>query len=465
MRNIKKIFSILIFFLLIISCKQASQDNSLAGSVLDTDFARQVDNVLSQFFSKNRPGASVIVKKKGEVLFRRGYGLADLEHTIPIEPDMVFRIASLTKQFTAVLIMQLVEQGKISLDDEIIKFFPPYLTQGNKVTVTHLLTHTSGIKNFHELDDFQEHLHKDFTLLEMIDRFKNEPLDFTPGERYRYSSSGYLVLGAILEKVTGKTYEENLKEKIFIPLGMKNSYIGRNDTIIPRRVRGYTLEDGRIYNIMQGNLTQTLSSGSLAMSVDDMAIWDDALYTDTLLSDQSKERMWTPFVLNDGRSGNYGFGWELTEFLEHKLISHTGSIDGFTSAAIRVPDEHIFIAVFFNFWPPDPSPAFLAKRILSIALGVPEKQPLDMSVEHYQKYVGTYKTENKRITFVVEIEDRSLFLTINRSRFEILPESETRFFFKAAFHLVDFEMDENGDISKLVFKPEGGLIFQAEKEQ
>jgi len=464
MHNMKKVFSILILFLLVISCKPGSQDNSRSGDTFDSDLAQQVDNVLSQFFSENRPGASVTVKKKGKILFRKGYGLADLEHNIPIEPDMVFRIASLTKQFTAVMIMQLVEQGKISLDDEIVKFFPDYPTQGHKVTVTHLLTHTSGVKNFHELDDFQENLHKDFTLLEMLDRLRNEPFDFTPGERYRYSSSGYLILGAIIEKVTGKTYEENLKEKIFIPLGMKNSYIGRNDTIIPRRVRGYTLEDGRIYNIMQGNLTQTLSSGSLAMSVDDMAIWDDALYTDTLLSDQSKERMWIPFVLNDGRSGNYGFGWEITEFLEHKLISHTGSIDGFTSAAIRVPDERIFIAVFCNFWPPDPSPAFLAKRILSIALGVPEKQPLDMSIEQYQKYVGTYKTANKRIIFVVEIEDGSLFLTVNRSRFEILPESETRFFFKTAFHLVDFEKDENGYVSKIVFRPEGGLIFQAERE-
>ncbi len=124
MHNMKKVFSILILFLLIISCKPGSQDNSRSDDTLDTDLAIQVDNVLAQFFSENRPGASVIIQKKGEILFRRGYGLADLEHNIPIEPDMVFRIASLTKQFTAVLIMQLVEQGKISLDDEIIKFFP-----------------------------------------------------------------------------------------------------------------------------------------------------------------------------------------------------------------------------------------------------------------------------------------------------------------------------------------------------
>lgn len=465
MRNLRNLFFALTLILLIISCKPVSHINTETDYQPDTELTKLIDEVLSQSFSENKPGVSVLARKEGETIFRRGYGLADLEHNIPIEPDMVFRIASITKQFTAVLIMQLVELGNIALDDKITKFFPDYPAHGNEITVKNLLTHTSGVKNFQELDDFQEHLYKDFTLLEMIDRFKNEPLDFPPGERYRYSSSGYILLGAIIEKVTDRTYEENLKENIFGPLGMKNSYIGRNDTIIPRRVRGYTIKEENIFNIFQGNLTQTLSAGSLAMSVDDMAIWDEALYTDKLLNEESKEKMWTPYVLNSGTSGNYGFGWYITEFLEKKLISHTGSVDGFTSAVIRVPEEHIFIAVFANFWPPDPSPSYLAKRIFSIMLGIPEKKPLDMSVEQYQDYTGTYKTSNKRITFIVTIEDDRLFLTINRSKFEILPESETHFFFKNAFHVVDFETDENGNFFKLTFRPEGGLVFQAEREQ
>ncbi len=431
----------------------------------ETELSLRIDTILSEFCTDDRPGIAVIACRDSRPVFRKAYGLADLEHGIPLEPDMVFRIASVTKQFTAMLIMQLVEAGAISLDDELTAYIPEFPTQGNTVTIRHLLTHTSGIGNYHQLDDFQEKLYRDFTPDQMIERFTALSFDFAPGEQYRYCNTGYFLLGAIIERVTGKSYSENLREKIFDPLGMNSAQVARNDTLIPRRVRGYWCEDGVHCNIAQSNLTQAFSTGSLAMSVDDLATWDEALYTDALLSDAGRRQMWTPGVLDDGSSTQYGFGWELTEYLGHDLISHDGSIDGFTSAVIRVPDEHIYIAVLNNVYPSDPGPVFCAKRILGVMLGVPEKQVMPMSTEHLQPYVAMYTTENGRLNFHVTFEEDSLFMRIGSRKFEIVPETTTNFFMPRAFHTVDFELDEQDVPTHFVFTTDTGRVFEADRNE
>src|SRR5262245_36905600 len=172
------------------------------------DLETAINEVLEKSFKPNEPGAAVIVVKDGRVIFRKGYGMANLELGVPVEPDMIFRIGSVTKQFTAVAILMLAEQGKLSLNDEITKFLPEYPTQGHKITVEHLLTHTSGIKSYTGLPEWRPLWRKDVTMRELIDLFKDKPMEFAPGERWNYNNSAYVLLGAIIEKVSGQSYAD-----------------------------------------------------------------------------------------------------------------------------------------------------------------------------------------------------------------------------------------------------------------
>jgi D-alanyl-D-alanine carboxypeptidase len=200
--------------------------------------AQEIDTLLRQTYRPDEPGAAVIVVKDGSVILRGGYGMANLELGVAIEPDMVFRLGSVTKQFTAVVILMLVEEGKLRLDDDITRFLPGYPTHGYHITVEHLLTHTSGIKEHIDMPEWQRLARTDVTLGELIDVFKDQPMVFTPGTRWEYSNSAYVLLGAIIERVTGERYEDVLQRRIFGPLGMSQSGYDHTERIVPGRVAG-----------------------------------------------------------------------------------------------------------------------------------------------------------------------------------------------------------------------------------
>lgn len=435
---------------------------SQVGSAQDTQgrsesIADQIDNKLLPAFKDDRPGAAVIVAVDGEVVFRRGYGLASVELAVPIEPDMVFRAASITKEFTSVLVMQLVEQGLISLDDEVTKYLPGYPVQGHTVTIAHLLSHTAGVTDYVGLEAFQDRVREDHTLDDIIAYFADQPFESAPGEQYSYSNSEYILLGAILEEVTGKTYEELLRENIFYVIGMNSSYVSSHDDIIPQRVSGYTEEEGIVYNSSIVSMTASFSSGSLMTSVDDLATWDEALYGNELLSDQSKERMWSPFTLNDGQTTDYGLGWMVTSFLGRRVLMHDGWVDGFLASAMRLPDEHIFVSVLSNTDSPEMGPNVAAKEILALLLGTPEKIAIHLDQEILARYAGDYIRTNGRVWKIVA-EDGKLFLAPNESfRFEIFPRTESSFFFEDGFETVVFEFDDDGAVTDLVFTLDTGV--------
>ena len=265
--------------------------------------AGAIDQLLSGTFKPGEPGAAVIVTRKGQTLFRKGYGMADLELQVPIEPDMVFRLGSVTKQFTAVAILMLEEQGKLSVSDPITKFLPDYPTQGHTITVEHLLTHTSGIRSYTEMPEWLPQWRKDFTLNELIDFFKNQPMDFAPDEKWLYDNSGYILLGAIIEKASGQSYEDFIRTKIFEPLGMKHSCYDHTERIIPKRVKGYERTSSGFQNAPYLSMTQPYAAGSLASSVDDLALWNSALWSNKLLKPESLAKAHKAHVLKDGRDG------------------------------------------------------------------------------------------------------------------------------------------------------------------
>jgi D-alanyl-D-alanine carboxypeptidase len=416
------------------------------------DVVRQMDALLSGAYQPGAPGGAVLVMKDGIPLLRKGYGLANLELGVPIRPEMVFRLGSMTKQFTAVGILMLVHEGKLALDDEITRFLPDYPTHGQKITVENLLTHTSGIRSYTDLPSWLQLWRKDFTVQGLIDLFKNEPMQFKPGERWEYDNSGYILLGAILEKVSAKSYAEFIRQRIFEPLGMKHSYYGAEEPIIPGRVAGYEKRDGGFVNTAYLSMTQPYAAGSLLSSVDDLALWDAALYTGKLVPRALLERAWTPYRLANGSSTGYGYGWAIWEYSGHRVIEHGGGINGFATSGMRLPADHVYVAVLANCPGLKPSPNELALKLAALAIGQPLRDPVPVKVpaEALDRHVGVYRIDDKQTRIVERDGDHLVTQRTGGAKAEAYPLSETEFFYRETSDRIRFVRDEKGETTAML---------------
>jgi len=426
--------------------------------------SRALDGLLLKAFKPDQPGAAVIVVRKAEVLLRKGYGLADLEFRIPIEPDMVFRLGSVTKQFTATAILMLEEQGKLSVDDPITKFLPDYPTQGQEISVEHLLTHTSGIRSYTSMPEWQPLWRKDFSVGELVDFFKNQPMDFAPGERWLYNNSGYILLGAIIEKACGQPYEQFIQNNIFDRLGMKHSSYDRTERIIPRRVRGYQRSAQGYQNAPYLSMTQPYAAGSLASSVDDLALWNGALWSNKLLRKETLAKAHRPYTLKDGRSTKYGYGWTIASYEEHRTIEHGGGIHGFASYVLSTPDDEVFVAVLTNGAAgPGASPGRLAVQMAAIAIGKPVTEPraITLTAEQLERYAGVYSLNDKS-EISIRREGGQLYIQRSGGSLSpIQPLSEMEFFIPNSFDRVAFHAGAAGRISGLEMRPRASMAEAA----
>jgi D-alanyl-D-alanine carboxypeptidase len=417
-----------------------------------------IDALLKGWFPADKPGAAVIVVKDGHTLFRRAYGMANLELGVPLQPDMVFRLGSITKQFTATAILMLAEEGKLSLQDPIEKHLPGYPTQGHVITIEHLLTHTSGIQSYTDMPGWMtSRIQGPMTVTELIDGFKKEPMQFAPGDRFAYNNSGYILLGAIVEKASGKTYEAFVKERVFQPLGMTSSYYDHTETILPKRAPGYTREGDQPRNARYLSMTQPYAAGSLASTVDDLARWDASLYTETLLKKSSLDRAWTPYVLKDGKSTGYGYGWGVSTLRGRRAISHGGGIFGFSTYAVRLPDERVYVAVLCNSDSPPADPGYLVKKIAALAIGdpFPEPAPITLDPKTLERYTGVYKIDETSTRTVTAENGRLYTQRSGGERLEVRPGSETEFFYDKSLTRLRFVLDASGRAVEMLFYPEG----------
>ena len=313
----------------------------------------KVDEFVKAEMQKRKiPGLSIAVVRNGEVAYAKGYGLANVELNVAAAPETVYQSGSLGKQFTATLVMMLVEEGKMGLDDHISKYIPDAPEIWKAISIRHLLTHTSGISN--KLYD-QINMRQDYTEDELLQKIAATPLDFQPGEKWNYSNPGYVTLGIIIHKVTGKFYGDLLKERIFAPLGMTTARIINEADIIANRAAGYRLVKGELKNQeWVSPALNTTADGSLYLTVHDMAKWDAALYTEKLLKRASLDQMWTPVELNSGKLQQYGFGWAFGKPNGHRLIEHGGAWQGFTSYIARYVDDRMTLIVLTNLAGADP---------------------------------------------------------------------------------------------------------------
>ena len=306
------------------------------------------DYVRTQMNKQHIPGLSLAVVKNGHIEKSAGYGLANVELNVPVRPDTIFQIQSITKTFTASAVMLLVEEGKIGLDDKITKRLSGLPESWKDITIRHLLSHTSGIKDF--INEPTVDMRKDIQPEDVIESLRKLPLNFPPGEKYAYSNTGYHLLAMIIREVTGKYWGEFLKERILVPLEMDDTRVISLSSIVTNRASGYLWENGELRN---GRfITPTIlayAGGGLRSTVLDLAKWDAALYTEKILKRSTLDQMWTPMKLNDGSDSSYGLGWGVTNYHGHRLISHTGShMTGFKTALARFVDDKLTVIVFTN---------------------------------------------------------------------------------------------------------------------
>ncbi len=431
------------------------------------EVSTDLDVLFTFAYPEDAPGATVIVVRDGETLLRAGYGMANLELEVAMEPDMVLGLGSVTKQFTAVALLMLAQEGKVKLDAPLTDYLPDYPQGSAPITLRHLLTHTSGIQSYTAMDNFLDQVAHKFTVDEMIDRFKDEPMNFAPGEKYAYNNSAYFLLGAVIEKVSGMSYEEFIEERIFAPLGMEHSYYGDPEQVVPRRASGYGGRPGAYRNARYIDMSQPYSAGALLSTVDDLAKWDAALYGDTLLPAQRLQEAWTAAKLNDGRSIHYGFGWSVTDYEGYTVLRHGGAIFGFVSHVVRIPEAKIFVAVLSNNPVLPPGPGELALRAALMALGKPLEGRVEAKLDSalLDEYVGLYEIEGdaENWRMVTRKGDRLYTQRRRGHSFALLAAKKDQFYYADSAGLMRFVRSENGEVVGMEWSDGAGPTERARK--
>jgi len=410
------------------------------------DTAR-MDQVARFYVDAHQFMGVVLVAHGDEVIFSKAYGSANLEWDVPNTPDTKFRLGSLTKQFTAAAVLLLEERGKVKLDDPIKTYYPDAPPAWDAITLRHLLGHTSGIPNYTATPDFGRMSATHSTPADLVQRVANLPLEFQPGAQMRYSNTGYVLLGMVIEKASGGGYAAFLKQNLFDPLGMKDTGYDVNALVLPKRASGYTPGPNGIANAIYVDMTTPFSAGGLYSTAADLLRWERALFGGKVVSPASFEKMTT-----QGK-GNYGMGLFIEVDAGHRVIGHGGGIPGFNSRLAHFPDSDITVVALSNL--NGPGSDAIAQKLGLLAQGdkvvlMPERKSIQVPVAVLQKYVGEYDFDGTRV-LKVTLEDGQLYCQVTGDgKFPIAPETPTRFFplpFEAQF---EFKTDKKGNVTGML---------------
>ncbi len=333
-----------------------------SAAAADTTYAEKAAALVQSYIDADRFSGAVLVALDGKPIFRQGFGLANREWGIANTPETKFRIGSITKTFTSVAILQLVERGKLGLDDPVSRHYAKAPAAWNNIKIRHLLSQQSGILSFSRTPEYEGWSKVHHTPEESIGLIRDAPLRFEPGTKYEYSNSNHAILGVVIEAITGQSYAVYLRENILGPLGMNDSGLDLNETVISRRASGYDRESGAWKNAEYVAMSIPYAAGSMYSTVDDLLKWDQALGTEALLKSGSLRAMFTDY------DGGYGFGWRVGNWLGNRVHTNSGGISGFTALICRYPDERLTIILLTNL---HRAPvAWIANELASLHLGI-----------------------------------------------------------------------------------------------
>lgn len=404
-------------------------------AALPDGFADKADALLEKSYSDDGPGAVVVVTENGEVVYRGQQGLADIESERPITADTVFRFASITKQFTAAVILQLADEGQLSLDDPLSKYVPDYPGEGAKATVRQLLNHTSGIRSYTGIPGLlsPENTRRALTTEELVATFKDAPMQFAPGERFAYNNSGYVLLGAVIEKVTGKSWDQAIVDRISKPLGLSSIASFENEADLPDMALGYTAPaaDGTVRSAQPIHAQIPHAAGALRGNAADLAGWADALHGGDVVSPDFYAQMIAPTVLKDGSTRSYGYGLVPGTLRGTKAIGHGGGIFGFATESIYLPEHGIFVAVLTNSDFPQTDPRVVIRRVAAMAMddAFPEFSRQNIDPDSVKSLFGVYRINDTDTRQFFARDGKFYSLRSGGSESEVFAASDNRFFF------------------------------------
>jgi len=400
-----------------------------------------MDQIAQTYVANKQFMGSVLVARGTEVLFNKGYGSANLEWQIPNTPTTKFRLGSVTKQFTAASILLLEERGKLKVEDPVKKYIPDAPAAWDKMTIFHVLTHTAGIPNFTSFPDYQSSEPFATTPEKLVARFRDKPLEFEPGERMNYSNSGYVLLGYLIERVSGQSYERFLQENIFTPLAMKDSGYDSNSAVIARRAAGYAPSPNGPVNAGFIHMSIPFAAGALYSTTEDLLRWEQGLFGGKLLSAASLKKMTTPF------KNDYAFGLTVMKVNGRNWISHNGGIEGFNTLVAYEPENKLAVVVLGNL--NGAAPQDIGMKLAALAQGdtvtlQTERKELTLDPKVLARFVGAYEM-GPGVNMLITLNNSQLMSKLgNQQAIAIFPESETKFFVK----VVDAQLEFSGNDSQ-----------------
>lgn len=414
---------------------------------LPTDFKARADALLQKSYPADGPGAAVIVTDDGKTVYMAGQGLANVEAKTPITPDTIFRIGSITKQFSAAILLQLVAEGKVSLDDKLSKFMPDFPKPGADATIAQLLNHTVGVQSYTNIPGWmiEAKTNRAYSTEQMLAEFKDLPAPSKPGEKFAYNNSGYVLVGAVIEKITGKPWHVNVDERIANPLGLTTIRYGEYEADTPNMAHGYTEREGKVTEAQKIHMSVPHAAGALIGSVEDLAKWNAALHHGKVIPAELYAKMIAPTTLPDGSTENYGYGIAPRELRSRKAVGHGGGIFGFSTDSIYVPKDDVFVAVFANSDDPKTDPGMVMMQLAAMAVDDPfptfEKAALDAKA--VEPWVGLYKVKDgERRIFV---RDGKLYTQrTGGSELEAFSGGGGKYFYENSLTWFEFKRDKAG---------------------
>jgi CubicO group peptidase (beta-lactamase class C family) len=409
----------------------------LAGAAMAQNVDSRMDQVVQSYVSKKQFMGTVLVARGDQVVFSKGYGSANLEWAIPNTPQTKFRLGSVTKQFTAASILLLEERGKLKTDDPVKKYLPDAPAGWDKMTIFHVLTHTAGIPNFTSFPDYRTSEPFATTPDKLVARFRDKTLEFEPGEKWNYSNSGYVLLGFLIERISGQSYEKFVQENIFRPLGMKDSGYDSNSAVILNRAAGYAPGPNGPENAGFIHMTIPFSAGALYSTTEDLLRWEQGLFGGKLLSADSLAKMTTPF------KNDYAFGLGVHTVTGRKVIEHNGGIEGFNTDLAYYPEDKLTVAVLANL--NGPAPEQIAASLAALAHGETvtlqsERKEITLDPKILTRYVGAYQMGPGAVMLITLDNNQLISQLTNQAPIPIFPQSETMFFPK----VVDAQLEFSG---------------------
>lgn len=426
--------------------------------VASQSLAQQMDQLAASYYKNNEPGATVIVTKDGKTVFRKAYGMSDMQAKRAMQPNDVMRLGSITKQFTAVSILLLVDEGKLALSDTVQSVFPDYPETGKKITIEHLLTHTSGIPSYTSKPGFFSMMDKDISVADMVASFKNDALEFEPGARYNYSNSGYFLLGAIIEKISGESYAKFVEKRLFQPLEMTATAYEGFERSKQTQAAGHAANAGGFVASKVISMSLPYAAGSLRSSVDDLAKWDAAISAGKLLKPATWQRAFSDYVMSNGQGAHYGFGWSLGQLEGSPMIAHGGGINGFSTYALRLPNEKVYVAVLTNSDSGIARPEVLASRLAASAIGktIPEFTAVKLEDKALDQFSGVYKIDEKNRRNFVREGDKLIMTRTNGPRTVLQAYAPNAFFIdRHSLLRVEFVKSAQGEVVDAIVHQNG----------